>query len=167
MSTPIPVINSVTPSSGPTAGGTSVTITGQNFRNGCRVRVGGVDSPQVTFINSTQVIAVTPAGTAGPATVRVINPNQQTPGIAQDAFTYVNAPPPPTPPVPTVTSVQPPSGPTSGGTQVTITGQNFVLGCQAKFGGTDAQTTFISSSVPVRPGDRSRSRSRARVARAE
>ncbi|HEV2708505.1 MAG TPA: IPT/TIG domain-containing protein [Pyrinomonadaceae bacterium] len=146
MSSSIPVINLITPASGPLTGGTQVTIFGQSFLNGCRVRFGGVDSPAVTFISSTQLVAVTPPGQAlGPVNVRVVN----SPGVAvaaQDAFTYVAAPPPPPPPVPVINSVSPASGSTSGGTQLIITGQNFAPGCVAKFGGVEAQTTFVSST---------------------
>src|ERR1051325_3870786 len=83
-----------------------------------------------------------------PPPVRVPNPNQPQAGVLQGAFQYVSAPPPPPPPnlSPVIFSVSPSSGPTTGGTQVTITGQNFVPGCQAKFGGTDALTTFNSST---------------------
>lgn len=144
MSSPMPVINSISPSSGPTAGGTSVNVSGQNFKSGCRVRFGGVDSPQVTFISSSQLVAVTPAGNAGPATVRVVNPNQQAPAIAQNAFTYVT--PTPAPP-PSISSVNPSSGPLSGGTQVTIAGQSFAPGCEVKFGGNPAQVLSNSPTL--------------------
>jgi uncharacterized protein (TIGR03437 family) len=74
MSSPSPVISTITPSSGPTAGGTTVTVFGQNLVNGCKVKFNGIDSPLVTFISSSQLTAVTPQNGIGPAAVRVVNP---------------------------------------------------------------------------------------------
>ena len=44
-STPSPTLTSVSPASGPTAGGTTVTLTGTNFVSGATVRVGGSPRP--------------------------------------------------------------------------------------------------------------------------
>ena len=60
----------------------------------------------------------TPAGAAGTAAVQVTNPNGQSVTL-NSGFTY-------TAPAPTLTSVSPTSGPTAGGTQITLTGSNFV-----------------------------------------
>jgi hypothetical protein len=117
---------------------------GQSFVQGCQAKFGGVDAP-TTFINSTQLSVVTPQGQAtGPVTVRVLNPGQPQAGILQNAFQYVAAPPPPPQPQPFITSLNPSSGPLAGGTQVTITGQNFVFGCKVKFGETEVPTTFVT-----------------------
>ncbi|HEY7948149.1 MAG TPA: IPT/TIG domain-containing protein [Acidimicrobiales bacterium] len=45
-------------------------------------------------------------------------------------------------PFPSVTAISPPSGPTTGGTSVTITGNNFSPGTSAAFGAIAASTTF-------------------------
>lgn len=55
-----PVVSSISPSSGPLGGGTPVNIGGGNFRPGCRVRIGGFDSPQVIFNSVSQITAITP-----------------------------------------------------------------------------------------------------------
>jgi formylglycine-generating enzyme required for sulfatase activity len=54
-----------TPASGPTAGGTAITIRGANLRGTTSVTVGGVAASGVTVVDDTKVTAVTPAGTAG------------------------------------------------------------------------------------------------------
>ena len=144
-SNPAPIFTSLNPSSGSSSGGTAVTITGQNFVNGCSVKFGGVDAVQVTFVSSTQVVAVTPPQAVGPATVSLINPDQKR-FVAEDAFTYTPAP------SPVITSINPTSGPQSGDTLVTIFGQNFKPNCIVMFGGVDAQLVnfFSSSQISVR-----------------
>lgn len=133
MSSPLPHIDSFNPSSGPATGGTQVTILGQNFLTGCRIKFGGVDVAQVSLISDKKIIAVTPPGTIiGPVNVRIVNPDQ-TGDVALDFFEYTPAP------RPAISSVQPASGPRAGGTQVTITGQSFASGCQVKFEGVPAQ----------------------------
>lgn len=62
---------------------------------------------------------------------------------------------PPSPP--TVATIAPPSGPTAGGTTVTITGSNFVPGSTSVFFGSAAATTIVINSdtsitVTVPPG---------------
>jgi hypothetical protein len=143
--TPAPSVSSVSPNSGSISGGTQVTISGQNFAAGCVVRFGGVDASQVTFNNSSQITAVTPAQTApGPVNVRVINPDGQANALS-NAFQYTQ-PPPPTP-APSIASVSPNSGPLAGSTSVIINGQNFASGCKVRFGTVDApQATFNNSN---------------------
>lgn len=86
----IPTITSVSPSTGPTYGGTSITITGADLSNVFRVRVGGVDVTNLTVVNSTTITAIVSPGTAGAKTVTVYSPD----GAAKLAggFTYVTAP---------------------------------------------------------------------------
>src|SRR5262249_53990962 len=57
-----------------------------------------------------------------------------------NAFTY-NAPAPP----PTLSAVSPTSGPTAGGTLVTLTGTNFQAGATVTIGGTTATAANIIS----------------------
>jgi len=48
---------------------------------------------------------------------------------------------------PFISGFSPTSGPTTGGTTVTITGSNFTFDCQADFGGFAAATTFINENT--------------------
>ena len=91
---PTPTVSGVSPNTGPTAGGTSVTITGTNFQTGATVRVGGVAATSVNVASGTQITAVTPAHAAGAVDVVVTNPDTQAATLT-NSFTYVAPPPPP------------------------------------------------------------------------
>ena len=80
-------VASISPSSGPPAGGTPVAITGTGFVSGVAVTIGGAATTSVTFVNSTSITAITPAGTAGPQDVVVTNPDTQI-GTLTGGFTY-------------------------------------------------------------------------------
>src|SRR6185503_4614373 len=86
-----PSVSGITPNSGPTAGGTSVTINGSNFVSGATVTIGGTAATNVSFVNSTSLTATTPAHAAGAVNVVVRNPDTQS-GTLTNGFTY-NAPP--------------------------------------------------------------------------
>jgi hypothetical protein len=149
--TPAPTLTSVSPASGPTGGGTLITLTGTNFASGATVRVGGVAATSVTFVSASQVTARTPVGTAGARDVLITNPNGQG-AVRVGGFTYTT-----TSTALTATSVSPLSGPTSGGTVITVTGTGFVSGATIAIGGTAATgVTFLSSTqlratTPAKP----------------
>ena len=132
-----PTVTSVTPSSGPLAGGTSITITGTGFVSGASVTIGGTTAAS-SFVSSTSLTATTPSGTAGAKSVVVTNPDTQT-SNTNITFTYMASPP-------SVTSVAPSSGPLAGGTSITITGTGFVSGASVTIGGTTAASSFVSST---------------------
>src|SRR5882724_1255670 len=132
-----PTVGSVSPSSGTTAGGTAVTITGTNFVTGATVTLGGTAATNVVVVSGTQITATTPAHAAGAVNVVVTNPDTQS-GSLTNGFTYVAAP--------TVSSVSPSSGTTAGGTAVTITGTGFVSGATVTLGGTAATNVVVVSA---------------------
>ena len=139
-------VTSLSPTSGPTTGGTVITLQGSNFASGATVRVGGALATGVTLISSTQVRAMTPAGTTGTQSVQVTNPTGQS-ATAPNGFTYTSS----TSPTPlAVTSVSPPSGPVSGGTAITITGTGFVSGATVRVGGVAASGVTRDSSTQLR-----------------
>lgn len=65
----------VVPAAGPVAGGTAVTITGENFIAGATVTFNGVPATDVQVLGNTQILAVTPAGVEGSADVIVTTTN--------------------------------------------------------------------------------------------
>jgi len=85
---PGPWITSVSPVSGPAAGGTAVTISGANFASGATVRFGAASAASVAFVGSSTLVAGTPPGAAGPVDVVVTNPDGQAATLA-GAFTYL------------------------------------------------------------------------------
>jgi hypothetical protein len=134
-----PVITSVSPASGPTAGGTAIAISGSGFQAGAIVTVGGNPATGVT-VTTTLINAVTPAGTAGAAkAVVVVNPDGQS---AANAFVYVA---PPAPPI--ITGVSPASGSTAGGTAFTITGSGFQAGATVAVGGNPATAVAVAATL--------------------
>jgi hypothetical protein len=86
----VPTVTGVTPNSGPTAGGTTVSITGTGFNCVSGVSFGGVAATGVTTVSPTQITAASPAG-AGTVNVTVTNCNGTSPITTLDTFTYVGA----------------------------------------------------------------------------
>jgi len=111
----IPTITSIDPSSGIFSGGTTVTITGDEFIDTPTVEFGSFFG-SVTFVSSNKLSVVTPPGSLGAVDVIVTNPDGGN-DILSDGFTY-------TPP-PTVSSIVPSNGSAVGNTSVTINGSNF------------------------------------------
>jgi hypothetical protein len=74
---PAPVVSAVGPSSGTTAGGTAVTITGTGFQAGATVTFGGTAASSVVVVNSTRITAVSPAKPTGKVAVAVTNPTRR------------------------------------------------------------------------------------------
>lgn len=93
---PLPSIASVSPTSGPTAGGNVIKITGSNFSGITSVSVGGVAAPFTA--PAANVLSVTvPAHAAGTVDVRVTGKYGTSPVVASDRYTYVAPAPPPAP----------------------------------------------------------------------
>jgi hypothetical protein len=134
-----PTVTGISPPSGPTAGSTSVTITGTGFVDGATVTFGGTAGTGVAFVSSTTITATTPAHTAGAVDVVVTNPDTQA-GTLSGGFTYIGPP--------TVSAILPTGGTPAGGTPVTITGTGFVDGATVTFGGTaGTSVAFVSSTT--------------------
>jgi heme/copper-type cytochrome/quinol oxidase subunit 2 len=141
VTNPAPTVSSIAPSSGSQAGGTAVTITGTGFLSGATVKFGGTAATNVSVVSATSITATAPAHTAGKVDVVVTNSDGLSATLAQ-AFTYA-------PPAPTVSSVSPATGPTTGGTPVTITGTNFQSGATVTFGGRAATDVTVVSATSI------------------
>lgn len=143
-----PRITSVTPSSGPTGGGTDITLHVSNFtlHGTPYVQIGGnwATTAHVTVTNS-EVTAVTPAHYAGTVSIRlyIVHYNWYQTVTLRTGFTYVAQPPP------TISAVAPTKGPTTGGTSVTITGTHFTKASSVKFGGKAATTVTVVSPTKI------------------
>ena len=70
--TPAFVISSISPSSGPSIGGTAVTVVGSNFAAGAALTIGGVAALDVTVVDPTMILATTGPAAGGPADVVVV-----------------------------------------------------------------------------------------------
>jgi len=145
---PPPSIQTVSPQGGPTSGGVTVTVVGRFFQDGARVYFGTNEATMVTFQNSSILEVVTPARPAGPAAVRVVNPDGQE-AILPGGFVYL----PPIPP-PSIEAVSPNFGPVIGGNPSNVTGRDFQVGARVFFGANEvpsqAVTVISSSQIRVR-----------------
>jgi len=140
---PPPTVTGVSPTSGPTGGGTAITITGTDFDATATVSVGGTAATGVSVVSATQITATTPAHAPGAADVVVTVGGQSSATSPADVFTYI-APPPPT-----VTGVSPTSGPTTGGTAITISGTNFDATATVTVGGAAATGVSVISNTQI------------------
>lgn len=64
-------IDTITPATGGTAGGTAIVITGTNFSGAEGVTIGGVAATQFKVVSNERITCTTPAGTAGAKAVVV------------------------------------------------------------------------------------------------
>lgn len=84
---PSPIVTSISPTTGPKAGGTAVTITGTNFTLATQVLIGGVAATGMTVVSDTSITCTTAAASkAGIASVTVVAP--QGAGTLLNAFTF-------------------------------------------------------------------------------
>jgi hypothetical protein len=141
---PAPTVTAINVSTGPTSGGTAVTITGSNFRSPATVAfadlVSGKAATGVVVVNPTTITATTPSHTAGLKDVVVMNPDQRT-GTLKNGFTYTQGP--------SVTSIAPNGGTTAGGTPVTVSGTGFVAPATLTLGGTAATAVSVVNSTTI------------------
>lgn len=86
--TAIPAVAQLTPQSGPTAGGTSVVISGQGFTGATTVAFGGVVAPAFTVDSDIQITAISPPG-SGVVDVTVTTSGGVSPVTVADRFTYL------------------------------------------------------------------------------
>jgi hypothetical protein len=128
-----PVITSISPAQGPTAGGTAVTIIGTGFTGATGVVFGSV-SAAFTVVSSTQITATAPAG-SGAVSVTVTTSGGTSNGAT---YSYVAAP--------VVSTLSPTQGPSTGGNTVTITGTGLTGATAVMFGSTPTAFTVVSAT---------------------
>jgi uncharacterized repeat protein (TIGR02543 family) len=83
-----PAITKISPTSGPPAGGTKVTITGSGFTGATKVVFGGVAARSFTVVSSTKITAVSPAHAASTLNIHVTSPGGTSAQTAADQFRY-------------------------------------------------------------------------------
>jgi hypothetical protein len=86
-----PTVTGINPNTGPTTGGTSVTITGTGFACVSAVSFGSTPASSYTVVSPTEITATSPAGAAGIVDVTVTNCFGKSPTGAADQFTYTLA----------------------------------------------------------------------------
>lgn len=83
----VPTVTSITPTSGPTTGGQSVTVSGTGFQPDATLSFGGVSATGVSAVSSTTLTAITPAHPSGVTDVIVTNPGNQV-GTLTAGYTF-------------------------------------------------------------------------------
>jgi hypothetical protein len=140
---PQPTVTSISPTSGSTAGGTTIIITGTNLTGATAVQFGNVAASSFTVNSATQITATSPAESAGTVDVKVTTPGGTSATSSADQFTYAanNAP--------KVTGISPTSGLVAGGTTVIITGTNLTGTTAVKFGTVAASSFTVNSATQI------------------
>lgn len=152
---PDPTVLTVTPGSADAAGGSAVTITGDDFNAGARVVIGDriyrdgepggctVVPPDTIILTMQQTVP----GTHDVVVIDSTGVEGRLPGALQAT------------PSPAVATVFPDAGDSAGGTQVVLTGTNFVAGATVSIGGSvqtnvtvDSPTRMTIDTDPGTPG---------------
>ncbi|MGW2639062.1 IPT/TIG domain-containing protein, partial [Streptomyces sp. NPDC001348] len=129
----VPSLTAVTPPSGTTAGGTTVTLTGTGLLGATAVRFDTVAATSFTVNSATQITAVAPVHAAGTAAVTVTTPGGTSNPVA---YVYLASA--------VLASLVPDKGPTQPGTVVTVTGTNLTDTTGVQFGSTPVPFTVVS-----------------------
>src|ERR1700688_65381 len=136
-----PVVQSVRPQVGSTAGGNQVTISGADFTNVTAVDFGSTPATDFLVDSPNAITAVTPAHAAGTVDITVtILGGSTSPIDPADQYTFkLN--------LPVVTSIVFDVGNVVGGEQVTITGKLLLSAATVAFGSTASPSITVKSST--------------------
>lgn len=137
---PVPSVTSLSQSTGPAGGGTTVMVLGSGFTPSSQVRFAGTPAQAVTFLSPQALTVVSPAG-SGPADVVVHTAGGDSATSAADHF-FFGAPP-------TVTGLSVQQGPAAGGTSITITGSGFTGATLVGFGGAPGNSLVVKSDTEI------------------
>ncbi|MEU9048669.1 MULTISPECIES: IPT/TIG domain-containing protein [unclassified Kitasatospora] len=146
-----PTATGLTPTTGPAAGGTTVTLTGSHLYGTTAVAFGTTPASSFTVVNDTTVTAVAPPHAAGPVDVKLTAKGRT---VTAGTYTYQV-------PAPTITGIAPAQGPAAGGTTVTLTGSHLTGTTAVAFGTTPAASftvvndTTVTATAPAASGSAS------------
>jgi hypothetical protein len=126
-----PSVTGISPSTGSTHGGTSVTISGSSLANATSVLFGTQPATNVTATENS-ITATAPAEAPGPVDVTVTTAAGTSAATTADRFTY-------TLPTPQVTKLSPARGSVKGGNAVVISGTDLTDVSTVRFGRTTAR----------------------------
>lgn len=142
-------VTGISPASGPTAGGNTITITGTGFTGATGVWfqqnvsfTTHIAKASFTVDSDTQITATVPpapGNVTGNAVITVWTPLG--PGSLHTPYLYVG---------PTVTKVSNNFGLVTGGTTVSITGTGFASGATVQFGSAPATSVTVLSSTSLK-----------------
>jgi hypothetical protein len=129
----------------------NITIMGSNFLPGATVKIGAAAAVPAIVLNSTTLLAPVNPSEVGAVNVLVTNPDGQT-ATVPNGFTYLDV-------VPAISSIQPTSGPLTGGTPIIIRGSDFASGAVVRIGGVVTpgavvlnESTIMATTAPHAAG---------------
>jgi hypothetical protein len=134
----VPAVSAITPSTGSTAGGTSVTISGTNLSGATGVTIGGAACTSLSANTATSVTCLSPAGTG--LNKAVVVTTASGPSTDSVSFSYNG---------PSVSGITPNTGSTAGGTSVTISGSNLRSATGITIGGNACTSPSANSDTAV------------------
>jgi hypothetical protein len=138
---PWPAIRYLTKTSGGTSGGTTLTVHGNDLTQVTAVRFGTRYATHLQRLSPYRVRVVTPAHAAGTVAVEVLTGHGASVGWRAKRYEYIAAP--------TVTHVSPATGPTAGGTVVSVRGSGFYPGTRVLFGRTAGTSVRITDRTTL------------------
>jgi hypothetical protein len=113
-----PVVTQVDPKNGSTDGGDVVTIQGKHLKTAKKVTFGGAAGTSLKVVSDKRLTVVAPAHAEGLVDVRVVTKAGKSAksSLARYYFAVLR---------PQISGISPGTGPTAGGTRVTVTGTGF------------------------------------------
>jgi|GEM_PF-699018 len=135
----VPTVTAISPTSGTTAGGTTVTITGTNFFSGITATIGAVTCTSPTYVSSTTMTCVTGFNPAGVTSIVATNNPDVQSGTGTNLFTYRS------PPI--LSSVSPSTGFIGGENTITLSGSGFASGATITVGGNTCTNVVVGSAT--------------------
>jgi len=139
---PKPEITKVKPASGPTTGGTKVTVKGEHLSGATKVTFGKLKGTKVKVKSDHKLTVVAPAQASGKVDVRVKTKGGKSKKGKKARFDYRLQPP-------TVTGMTASTGPYVGGTRVTLTGTDFEEVAAVTFGATPGTDLSVVSPTQL------------------
>jgi IPT/TIG domain/Divergent InlB B-repeat domain/PASTA domain len=138
---PPPSVAAIDPPEGPTAGGNTVTIEGEDLENVSEVKFDTAKAPIASLneISSSEIEIDAPQHAAGLVDVRVVTGGGESPDTSADDYTYIATP--------AVFGVSPNKGSTAGGNQVEISGANLAEATTVEFGNTAVEAPFTENTA--------------------
>ena len=137
------VVTGISPTSGPIAGGTPVTITGVIFTGASAANFGSTPGTSMVVVNDNSITVNRPAESAGVVDVTVVTPGGTSATSPADQFTFTS------PSSPAVTGISPTTAPNIGGTPVSLTGSGFTGATLVKFANLAATFVIVVSDSHI------------------
>ena len=137
-----PQVTGISPTSGSSAGGDTIIITGSGFTGATGVSFDSTPASAFTVDSDTQITAISPAGTGIAVDITVTTPAGTSPPSRAGVFTYIT-------PGPLVTGISPTMGSSAGGDTVVITGSGFTGATTVGFDVTSAADMTVDSDTQI------------------